>query len=266
MTASESIIYKEVDGIGVLTVNRPEARNALNWEAQRGFAAIVDRLAQTEERPHVLIITGAGKKGFISGGDLNELAALPEPQTGVRLRQTMLNTLNQLEQLPIIVIGAAQGHAAGGGVEVLAACDLRIADRQAKFHFVQAKMGLTTGWGGVGRLIHLIGRSQTMRLMLSASSIDTAEAKAIGFLHRIADLEPEEHIVESARAWAEELCKLPHDAQLALKQLIRFNPSPSMPDIQAQEAAHFLALFGRGNNKEALSAFKEKRPPVFNQH
>ena len=111
------ILIENIDGIEILTVNRPEARNALNLETQRAFAAEIARLSQAP--PRVLIITGAGNKAFIAGGDLNELAADPSPETGRRLHTIMKDALVQVTQLPCPVIGAVNGHAAGGGVEVL---------------------------------------------------------------------------------------------------------------------------------------------------
>ncbi|MEM7800710.1 MAG: enoyl-CoA hydratase/isomerase family protein [Chloroflexota bacterium] len=269
MTVSPPILYEESENIGILTVNRLEARNALNWEAQTQFAQQVRELRGRSRPLSALIIAGAGEKAFVAGGDLNELAAIPEPETGVKLRETMLQALNELEALPTVVIGAVSGHAAGGGIELLAACDLRLASTDAKFHFAQVKMGLTSGWGGVERLVKIIGQSQTLYLMLGGRSISAAEAYHVGLVHELVDLSRHKentHIKEIALEWARSLSALPNDAQRSLKALIHFaGQGHPQAEVQALEASHFLNLFGRGNNKEALSAFTERRPPKFNQ-
>ncbi len=245
----------------VLTVNRPEARNALNLEAQLAFAASINQLA--ENPPAVLILTGAGDQAFIAGGDLNELAANPSPEAGEQLHTIVKDALIKLTQLPCPVIGAINGHAAGGGVEVLSACDLRVANPTAKFHFVQVRMGLTSGWGGVPRLVHLLGQSVTMNLMLNGASIDAAEAQRIGFVHRIC---PDGmSTLDAAIAWANELVQLPADSLAALKALVRYSTGKDIRYGYAKETEHFLPLFGGPSNLEALNAFKEKRAPQFKQ-
>lgn len=256
-----SILLKEsIDGVVILTINRPEARNALNLEAQRAFAAAIEALSA--QPPVALILTGVGDKAFIAGGDLNELAADPSPETGRRLHTIMKDALVQVTQLPCPVIGAVNGHAAGGGVEVLSACDLRIAVPTAKFHFVQVKMGLTSGWGGVPRLVNLLGQSTVMNLMLNGSSITATKAQQIGFIHRIT--EPNQSAAHAALIWAQELAQLPADSMAALKKLIRFSAENNLENSYTQETDAFLNLFGGPSNLEALIAFKEKRPPSFN--
>ncbi|MFT5194993.1 MAG: enoyl-CoA hydratase [Cellvibrionaceae bacterium] len=257
-----SILRKEdINGVTILTINRPEARNALNVEAQRAFADAVEELHQNP--PVALILTGAGDKAFIAGGDLNELAADPSPETGRRLHTLMKDALVRLTQLPCPVIGAVNGHAAGGGVEVLSACDLRIAVPTAKFHFVQVKMGLTSGWGGGPRLVKLLGQSCVMNLMLNGASISAAEAQRIGFIHRIA--QPNQTTREAALSWVQELSQLPADSLAAIKSLVNFSAGNSLEQGYAKETETFLPLFGGPSNLEALNAFKEKRKPKFNR-
>lgn len=247
------------NNVVVLTVNRPEARNALNLETQRAFAQAIDRFKT--DPPAVLILTGAGNRAFIAGGDLNELAADPTPETGRKLHVIMKNALIEMRRLPCPVIGAVNGHAAGGGVEVLSACDLRLSVPAAKFHFVQAKMGLTSGWGGVPRLVKLLGESQVINLMLNGKTIGADEAQRIGFIHRIAP--PEQSGRDAALAWADELVHLPADALAALKSLVQISAESDLATSYAAETERFLTLFGGKSNLEALNAFKEKRKPDF---
>jgi len=254
-----SILLKETlpGNIVLLTINRPQVRNALNLEAQKAFAAAIDELS--ENPPAVLILTGAGDKAFIAGGELNELAADPSPERGEKLHHIVKNALIKMTQLPCPVIGAVNGHVAGGGVEVLSACDLRLSMADAKFHFVQVRMGLTSGWGGSTRLVKLLGQSHVTNLMLSGASIPAEEAHRIGFVHRIV----QDNVKHAAIDWAQELIKLPADSLAALKSLIQFAADNPLEAGYAMETQHFLPLFGGPSNLEALQAFKEKRKPKF---
>ena len=257
-----SVLLKEnVNGVVILTVNRPDARNALNLETQQAFAQTIEELRQTPPKP--LISTGAGERAFIAGGDLNELAADPSPETGRQLHTIMKDALVQVTQLPCPVIGAVNGHAAGGGIELLSACDLRIASRKAQFHFVQAKMGLTSGWGGIPRLVKLLGESHVMNLMLNGASISADEAQRIGFIHRLTPLG--QSVRDAALNWGSELTRLPADSVAAIKQLTRFSSNHTIEEGYAKETDYFLSLFGGPSNLEALNAFQEKRKPNFNR-
>ena len=251
-----SVLLREtIDDIVILTVNRPEARNALNLEAQRAFAAAVEELHQNP--PAVLILTGVGERAFIAGGDLNELAADPSPEVGRRLHTIMKDALIRLTQLPCPVIGAVNGHVAGGGIELLSACDLRIAVPTANFYFVQVKMGLTSGWGGVPRLVKLLGESHVMNLMLNGATISAAEAERIGFVHRVTP--PNQAVIQAAIDWGQELAQLPADSLAALKRLVRFSADHSLEASYQQEREAFLQLFGAPANLKALQAFKGRR-------
>jgi enoyl-CoA hydratase/carnithine racemase len=143
--------YTQEDGIATLRLNRPEARNALNWAAQEQFAAAVAAV-ERDTAVRVLIITGTGDKAFVSGGDLKELSQHPEREAGERLNRVMRDALVQLTHLPIPVIAAVNGDAFGSGCEILTACDLRLAADHARFCFAQVRNALCTGWGGTGRV------------------------------------------------------------------------------------------------------------------
>ena len=136
-------IEYDVDGnVGTLRINRPEASNALNWEAQHQFAKLVEQISQ-DSQLRVLIIIGEGDRAFAAGGDLKELVNYPHRSDGKRLAQLMGTALNQLTHLSIPVIGAVNGDAIGGGCEILTACDLRIASPQVQFRFAQIHLALT---------------------------------------------------------------------------------------------------------------------------
>jgi len=248
--------------IAVLQVNRPKARNALSWSAQQRFADLVKGVA-LDPIIRVLIITGTGNHAFVSGGDLKELIHHPERAAGERLNRVMSSALAQLTRLPIPVIAAVNGDALGGGCEIVTACDLRIAAGSARFSFAHVRNGLTTGWGGTGRLIRLVGESRAMELLLTARLIGAEEARRTGLVHRV--VSNHEDVLESAMDWANELIELPSDALAAAKALVFAAGNRPPAELGEFEAKQFVELWETANHKEALAAFQQKRPPRFNR-
>lgn len=250
------------EGVAVLRVNRPAARNALNWAAQEGFATAVAAVAAS---PTIrsLIITGAGDQAFVAGGDLKELSSHPETAAAERLNRVMSAALMQLTQLPLPVIAAVNGDAFGGGCEILTACDLRLAAAHARFSFAQVKNGLTTGWGGTGRLVRLIGQSRALELLLTARLLDATEAQQIGLIHRIVPAGAD--ALTAAHAWAAELLELPRQALASLKALTHAAATLSLSETAAYETRLFTNIWTDPDHLEAMAAFVEKRAPVFNR-
>lgn len=259
---TDSIEFSASGGVAVLRVNRPDARNALNWEAQDGFLVAVERAAR-DDSLRALVVTGAGDQAFVSGGDLKELSRHPEADAGARLNRTMSQALAALVALPIPVIAAVNGDAIGGGAEIVTACDLSIAAPAAHFSFRQVHNGLTSGWGGTSRLVAQIGQRRAMELLLTTRVIDAAEAQRIGLIHRIAA--PGVPVLEAAVAWAEELLALPRRALAATKSLVHAAGHLPPEDANRYEAQLFVNLWTTADHLEALAAFNEKRPPRFNQ-
>ena len=248
-------------GIALLQVNRPAARNALTWAAQEAFARAVQTARETDGL-RVLIVTGVGE-AFVSGGDLKELAGHPEAAAGERLNRVMSGALAGLIALPCPVIAAVNGDAIGGGCEILTACDLRLAAPKARFAFRQVQNGLTTGWGGAGRLVKLIGQARAMELMLTGRMVDAAEAQALGLIHRIAL--PDTDVLDAAYTWAQDLLRLPQRALAAIKTLVHAAGHLSPADTDRLEAQLFINLWPSPDHLEAMDAFAQKRPPVFNR-
>lgn len=259
---SRSIEFSlDADGIALLRVNRPAARNALTWSAQEAFAHAV-HAARESATARALIITGAGE-AFVSGGDLKELAGHPEAAAGERLNRVMSEALAGLIALPIPVIAAVNGDAIGGGCEILTACDLLLAAAQARFAFRQVHNGLTTGWGGTSRLVALIGQSRAMELLLTGRMIDADEAHALGLLHRVVPLGDE--VLAAAYEWAGALLRLPRRALAATKSLVHAAAHLPPADADRLETHLFVNLWPSPDHLEAMDAFAGKRPPAFNR-
>jgi enoyl-CoA hydratase len=253
--------YDLVEDVAVLTINRPRARNALNWDAQQQFADCVE-LAAGNPALRVLVITASGDKSFASGGDMKELVGFPMREAGNRLSQIMGDALGRLTRLPIPVIAAVNGDAVGGGCEIMSACDLRLAADDARFRFVQVAVGLTTGWGGAARLTHLIGAARAMELMLTGRYFDAIEAKSIGFVQRLV---ARGDVLSSALAWAEELRALPRQSLAFIKKLAWQTADLSLDEAYQLERQLFADLWTTADHLEAMAAFNEKRRPRFGQ-
>lgn len=174
----------EVDGaVAVLRLTRPRVHNVVRM-------ATIDRLekllARLDDRPavRVLVLTGSGDS-FCAGSDLAELAQLQDREHGLTMSPRMHRILDRLDGGPQVVLGALNGGAYGGGCELITACHLRVASNAARFSFRQASLGLTTGWGGGARLFRLVGRSAALRLLLTAATLDAAEALDVGLVDQL---------------------------------------------------------------------------------
>ncbi|WP_420645129.1 enoyl-CoA hydratase/isomerase family protein [Candidatus Leptofilum sp.] len=260
---NDEIILTIEDGIATLRVNRPEARNALNWKAQAQFAEAVAQIGAAvaaDTAVRVLIITGTGDKAFVSGGDLKELSQHPEREAGARLNRVMTQALTQLTQLPLPIIAAVNGDAFGGGCEILTACDLRLAASHARFCFAQVRNALCTGWGGTGRLVNLLGQARALDLLLTARVFDAQEAKQLGLVQQVVDVGELETAVSQM---AHSLIKLPQHALAASKQLIYAASHANPTAVNQLEIDLFVNLWAEPDHLEALKAFQQKRSPAF---
>src|SRR5690349_15115993 len=153
-----------------------------------------------------LVITGAGDRAFVSGGDLKELAALRTVAQATAMANRMREVCDKLERFPGPVIAALNGHALGGGAEVAVAADIRVAADDIRIGFTQATLAIMPAWGGAERLAALVGRSQALLLVTTGDRLDTAEARRIGLIDRVY---PREAFEESWRALAKQIAASP---------------------------------------------------------
>ena len=204
-------------GIATLAVNRPEVRNALDWEAMESFADTLRRAAKTKDL-RALIVTGRGSS-FIAGGDMKALAPFDSRRDGLRLSRLMGKALERLHGLPCPTIAAINGPARGGGAEIAVACDLRVMARDANIGFVQATLGIATGWGGARYLLQMIGYPRTLELLATGRILPAEEAKQLGLADHLA--EPG-GALEAAYELARQMAQHPVEAVRAAKRLLRY--------------------------------------------
>jgi enoyl-CoA hydratase/carnithine racemase len=190
------------DGLAVITIDRPHARNAISLST-------MDRLAEAldgAEGARALVITGAGDKAFVSGGDLKELAAIRTESDAAAMARKMRSVCDRIAAFPGPVLAALNGHALGGGAEVAVSADIRIAADDIRIGFNQVALEIMPAWGGAERLAALVGRSQALLLAGTGEILDAAEAQRVGLVQRVVPRASFEH---EWRSVARKLAKLP---------------------------------------------------------
>ncbi len=247
--------------VGIITINRPEALNALNDQVLRDLSAVLD---QVEENEEILtaVVTGAGR-AFVAGADIgqmSELSAAEAKRFGVLGNQVFL----KLENLSKPTIAAVNGFALGGGCELAMACDIRIASEKAKFGQPEVGLGITPGFGGTQRLPRIVGAAHAMELILTAKNISAARALEIGLVTRVC---PPEALMDQTLELANAIAA---NAQVAVRQskaAIRRGLQTDMATGVAYESEAFGLCFATEDQKDAMKAFlnKEKLPGFKNR-
>lgn len=256
--AYETLLYKKREGIGYLTVNRPDKLNALNRQVMDELHDCFQAM-QNDAEVRVVILTGAGEKAFVAGADVGELAALT-PLEGQELSRRGHQVLDLIEDLGKPVIAAVNGYALGGGCELALACTLRIAAENTRFGQPEVKLGVIPGYAGTQRLPRLVGKGRALEMILSGEPVNAQEAYRIGLVNQVV---PAAELMSAAEAWAR---KILANAPLAVKfTLEAVNQGLNMTREQGQalEAALFALCCTTTDMKEGTRAFLEKRPAKF---
>jgi enoyl-CoA hydratase len=179
-----AINLARVDEFALITLNRPEALNALSFSLIRDLSRVLDQVEQSNAR--ALLITGAGPKAFCAGADIKELMgrSLAEQKRGAELGQ---GTFAKIERLPIPSVAIINGYAFGGGLELALACTFRIATRNAKMGLPEIKLGLIPGYGGTQRLPRAVGEARALEMILTGRTMEAEEAHRVGLVQRLVD-------------------------------------------------------------------------------
>ncbi len=249
---------EQTDGIALWTFDRPEARNAVDEKTVDELTAALDA-AEQDAALRALVLTGSESVAFVSGADLKFLRdASPESRT--RNDSRMRGLLNRLEALPVPVIAALNGAVIGGGTEVALACDLRIAEPHSAFTMKHASLGISPGWGGLGRLAGLVGRSAAARLLLTALPIQAEDALRIGLVDELVG--PGGSLARALEL-AQAVTRLAPVAVAEIKRLLSRAYREGPAATREAELELYLALAASDDHREALRALFEKRPPAF---
>lgn len=175
------LLVKIEEGIALVTINRPQVRNAISLELVDELDILLDQL-EMNPNVKVLIFTGSGDRAFISGGDLEQFLSVRTKDKSKPILMKVGKVLSKIEKINKPTIAMINGAAIGGGCEFATACDFRFASDQARLGFVQIGMHITTGWGSGSRLVKKIGRNKALTLLLTGEVIDARQAMDIGFV------------------------------------------------------------------------------------
>ena len=253
----QTIKYEVKNSIGYVTINRPEALNALNKTVLEELFYVFHRIDEDED-VRAVILTGEGRS-FVAGADIAQMSTMnsPEGRAFVAYGQKVMHFMEKVEKP---VIAAINGFALGGGCELSMACDIRIASSKAKFGQPEVGMGIIPGFGGTQRLAKLVGKGMAKYLILSAETINAEEALRIGLVERV--VEPEELMPFVEKLAATIASKAPLAVGIA-KTVINKGDHVDLHTGCAMEAEAFGVCCGTEDQKEGMRAFLEKRPAEF---
>ena len=252
------IIYEKNEGVATITLNRPEALNAFSKEVVEEILHALEDV-KTDEAVRVVVLTGAGEKAFSAGADIKAMVGM----TALKARE--LSFMGEklcvgLENLEKPVIAAINGYALGGGLEVAMSCDLRIASENAKMGQTEINIGLIPGWGGTQRLTRLVGMTKAKELVFTGRIIDAKTAEQIGIVNMVV---PADKFRETVSQFAKDLASKAPVALKVAKALINKGSDIGLDSALALEREGFGVVGSSEDLKEGVSAFTEKRKPVF---
>jgi enoyl-CoA hydratase len=249
-------IYESKDFIGTLTINRPKALNALNREVLSEIFRTLEEIASTDLR--CLIVTGGGEKSFVAGADIEEMLNLTPPEAQ-KYSETGNMLMDAIDNFPVPVIAAVNGYALGGGFELALACDIRIASENAVFAFPEVSLGILPGYGGIKRIITLIGAGRAKELLFTARRVTAAEALSLGIVNSV---RPAAELMGEVLNTAARIAGNAPRAVGNTKKAANNTAGLTAPRFTEREAALFKECFGIQDQRNAMSAFLEKRKPV----
>lgn len=248
------------DGVATLTLNRPEAMNAITQRMKDELAAALDAVA-ADERARVLLLTGAGGKAFCAGADIKERSGQdPTPAEFVFRQQATHRLFTRIEQFALPVVCAINGVAFGGGAEIALCADIRLMAETASIGLTEVNLGVIPAGGGTQRLPRLVGAAKAKELIFTAARLKAGEALAIGLVNRVV---PAADLPAAARELARAIASKPPLAVKLAKQAIDKGTEADLQTALAFELYAAAILFDTEDRKEGMRAFVDKRAPVF---
>jgi enoyl-CoA hydratase len=240
--------------VATITIDRPEARNALNLEAMAALDAALAEAAGWDV--HAVFLRGGGDRAFVSGGDVKELESIREEGFALDMARRMRATLDRIPGLPMPVVAIVNGHAIGGGAEVAVACDYRLAADDVRIGFTQATLGLMPAWGGIERLVQAIGRGRALHLLTTGRTIDAAEAWRIGLFEETA---PRAELEQRVATLAEELSAVPLPALAGIKRAAEAAQPYARAELAERATADFARVWVDDEHWQAMDRAQSRR-------
>ncbi len=256
-TYSTLLIERHADGYAVVTLNRPEALNALNSALFADLAAFLDAV-EHDDTVRCLILTGSGDKAFAAGADIKEMADQTYAQ--MYAGNFFAHGHDRITRFRKPIIAAVNGFALGGGCELAMLCDFIVASEKAKFGQPEINLGVAPGIGGSQRLTRLVGKSKAMDMVLTARMMDAAEAERAGLASRVF---LHDQLLDETRKIAARIAAQSPLAVMANKEMVNAALETTLTQGVQFERRLFHSLFAFEDQKEGMAAFVEKRKPEF---
>jgi len=254
----ETLQYQQQGYVGTLTINRPDALNALNETVLAELKSFAEQ-AKNKGDIRALIITGSGEKAFVAGADIKAMQGMT-PAEATAFSYAAQEAFNAIEALPFAVIAAVNGFALGGGCELALSCDIILASEKAKFGLPEATLGLLPCFGGTQRLPRAIGLYKAKEMVFTGDFYSATACEAMGFVNRV--VSPEE-LLNQAEAMAQKIASRGPIAIARAKDSMHTGYDLTLAEGLKQEGALFGTLFNTADQKEGIGAFVEKRTPDF---
>ena len=248
----EFVTYEQDGFVGIVTINRPKALNALNSEVLKEIEAAFDAIDLDATR--AVILTGAGEKSFVAGADIGEMSTLTKEE-GEAFGKTGNDVFRKIETFPIPVIAAVNGFALGGGCEISMSCDIRLCSDNAVFGQPEVGLGITPGFGGTQRLARLVGAGKAKEMIYTAFNIKADEAYRIGLVNAVY---PQAELMDAAKKMAAKIAKNAPIAVRACKKAINEGLDADMDQAIVIEEKAFGSYFETEDQKAGMEAFLNK--------
>ena len=244
------------EGVGIITINRPSALNAINHEVMRDLIAAAAKF-DADDKIGCILITGAGDKAFVAGADIKEMADKSYMDMFMADIQAGWERFAATRKP---MVAAVNGFALGGGCEIAMMCDIVIASDKAKFGQPEIKLGVMPGWGGTQRLVKAVGKAKAMDLILTGRMMEAAEAESAGLVARVV---PHDTLMGEALAAAKAIASFGRPSVLMAKEAVNRAFETTLSEGLMFERRVFYSMFATEDQKEGMDAFVNKRTPGF---
>jgi enoyl-CoA hydratase len=242
------------DGIAVVTIDRPETRNAIGFATVDELETALDKTEASDAA--VVVVRGGGDRAFVSGGDLKELSAIRTHDDAVAMASRIRGLLDHVAAFPLPVIAALNGHALGGGAEVAIAADIRIAVDDIKIGFNQVSLGIMPAWGGAERLAQVIGRGRALLAISTGELYDAVTAQRLGLVDVVV---PRGEFDSAWRSVATRIASTAPGSSRAIKSVLAAAVPPTHPELQEAATDAFARLWTADAHWDAVDALEQKR-------
>ena len=243
-------------GIALITIDRPEVRNAIGFATVDELEAALDGVLESDAA--VVVVRGGGDRAFVSGGDLKELSAIRTHDDAVGMAGRVRRLLDRVAAFPLPVLAALNGHALGGGAEVAIAADIRIAADDIKIGFNQVSLGIMPAWGGAERLAQVVGRGRALLAIATGEVYDAEAARRLGLVDLVV---PRASFDKEWRTLAERMATTAPGTGRAVKAVIAAAAPSVRPDLEADATDAFARLWTADAHWAAVEALEQRRRP-----